>query len=447
MMVIGSLFQYGFDILETQKQLNGTVALPDDVDTNGIKLTTTITLNSHAVSDRAEIPIPDITPGTYTENKQLEFNIKQDWSKVSEIRYTTDGSEPSETSGTVYSSGTPIELNGTAGESKTITVKVMAVGNGCSNSEVQAYKYTIDLPAEKETVTVTNGIGSGEYNNGDAISIIAQPKSGKAFKNWIAEAVTYTTTEGEVTETIHDENGDEKEITTTKTTRSARTIDGCFADASKSVTTFTVPEVESGAIIEITAQCADAITAVNLKADIPSYGGDMPSEMTASTDGVTVSDFAVTPNDAVAEENTQYTMAVKVRANEGYAFGETPIFTVNGTTAAGNPNTDGTYTVVYTFKTGIREVFSGMDATGTKSEYHDSNKGDWADSYYAEINISEFSIPTALKWTVTNDESRTADVPFEVPEVSGKGFVRFGFIITGTEDELSKVNKVELNVQ
>ena len=205
--------------------------------------------------------------------------------------------------------------------------------------------------------------------------------------------------------------------------------------------------MEGCEIIEVTAQCADAVTAVNLKADIPSYGGDMPSAMTTSTDGVTVSNFAVTPNDAAAAENTQYTMTVTVCANEGYAFGETPVFTVNGTTAAGNPNTDGTYTVVYTFKTGTREVFSGVDATGTKSEYHDSNKGDCADSYYAEINTSVFSIPTALKWTVTNNESRTADVPFETPSISGKGVVRFGFIITGTEDDLNKVNKVELNVQ
>ena len=438
-------FNYGFGS-SVAKDLTGSVTLPDDVDANGIKSTTTITLNKYNVSDSAEIPIPDITPGTYSESKQLNFDIKDDWSKVKEIRYTTDGSEPSATNGTVYSSGTPIELNGTAGESRTITVKVMAVGSsGNKNSAVQAYKYTIDLPAERETVTVTNGIGSGEYNNGYRISIIAQPENGKVFTGWIAEAVTYT--EQEVTETIKDENGNDKTETIKKTVRNAEPIANCFDDAAQPVTAFTVPKVEGGEIIEVTAQCADAVTAVNLKADIPSYGGDMPSAMTTSTDGVTVSNFAVTPNDAAAAENTQYTMTVTVCANEGYAFGETPVFTVNGTTAAGNPNTDGTYTVVYTFKTGARERFFGADATGTKSEYHDSNKGDWADSYYAEINTAVFSIPTALKWTVTNNESRTADVPFTAPSVSGTGIVRFGFIITGTEDDLNKVNKVELNVQ
>lgn len=368
-------FNYGFGSYDS-KQLTGSVVLPDDVDANGITSTTTITLNRHAVSGRAGIPIPDITPGAYSENQELNFNTVSGY--VKEIRYTTDGSEPSETNGTVYSSDAPIALNGTAGERKTITVKVMAVAsNGYNNSAVQAYKYTIDLPAERETVKVTNGIGSGEYNNGDQIGIIAQPESGKVFKNWIAEAVTYTTTEREVTETILDENGNPKEVTTTKTetTRNARAIDGCFADASKPVTAFTVPNVNSGEIIEVTAQCADSVTAVNLKAAIPSCGELMPTAITTGAVGVTVNNFAVTPSDTKAKADTQYTMTATLTAKDGYVFGENPVFTVNGTTAAGTPIIDKDannvvitgYTVTYTFRTEIPTQNIELDMANGKA--------------------------------------------------------------------------------
>lgn len=369
-------FNYGFDSYGS-KQLTGSVVLPDDVDANGITSTTTITLNRHAVSGSAEIPIPDITPGAYSENQELNFNTVSGY--VKEIRYTTDGSEPSETNGTVYSSDAPIALNGTAGERKTITVKVMAVAsNGYNNSAVQAYKYTIDLPAERETVKVTNGIGSGEYNNGDQIGIIAQPESGKVFKNWIAEAVTYTTTEREVTETILDENGNPKEVTTTKTetTRNARAIDGCFADASKPVTAFTVPNVNSGEIIEVTAQCADSVTAVNLKAAIPSCGELMPTAITTGAVGVTVNNFAVTLSDTKAKADTQYTMTATLTAKDGYVFGENPVFTVNGTTAAGTPIIDKDannnvvitgYTVTYTFRTEIPTQNIELDMANGKA--------------------------------------------------------------------------------
>ncbi|MGN0178863.1 MAG: FN3 associated domain-containing protein, partial [Monoglobaceae bacterium] len=361
-------FNYGFGSSDSKQQLTGSVTLPDEVDANGITLTTTITLNKHDISDSAKIPTPDITPGAYSENQELNFNKVSDYLK--EIRYTTDGSEPSESHGNIYTSDAPIALNGTAGERKTITVKVMAVGsNGYNNSAVQAYKYTIELPAEKETVTVINGIGSGKYNNGDEISIIAQPENGKVFTGWIAEAVTYTTTETEVTETILDENGDPKNVTTTKTdtTRNARTIDGCFADASKPVTAFTVPNVNSGEIIEVTAQCADAVTAVNLKAAIPSCGELMPTTMTTGAAGVTVNNFAVTPSDTKAKADTQYTMTATLTPQNGYVFGENPTFTVNGTTAAGTPNGDGTYTVLYTFRTEIPTKNIELDMTNGKA--------------------------------------------------------------------------------
>lgn len=368
-------FNYGFESYNSKQQLTGSVVLPDDVDANGITSTTTITLNKHAVIGNARIPIPDITPGAYSENQELNFNIGSSY--VKEIRYTTDGSEPSEVNGKIYESGTPIALNGTAGERKTITVKVMAVGSN-GNSAVQAYKYTIELPAERETVKVTNGIGSGEYNNGDQIGIIAQPESGKVFKNWIAEAVTYTTTEREVTETILDENGNPKEVTTTKTetTRNARAIDGCFEDASKPVTAFTVPNVNSGEIIEVTAQCADSVTAVNLKAAIPSCGELMPTEITTGAVGVTVNNFAVTPSDTKAKADTQYTMTATLTAKDGYVFGENPVFTVNGTTAAGTPIIDKDannnvvitgYTVTYTFRTEIPTQNIELDMANGKA--------------------------------------------------------------------------------
>lgn len=138
-----------------------------------------------------------------------------------------------------------------------------------------------------------------------------------------------------------------------------------------------------------------------------------------------------------------YEMPENPTANAGYAFYKwSKTDEANGETFTADTAVTGDMTVYAV----MAELFSNADATATKKGYHNTDKGDFADSYYAEIDSNTYIIPTGLKWTVTNNESVSKDLTFTAPQVSG-GTVRFGFIITGTEDELNKVTKVELNAQ
>ena len=146
----------------------------------------------------------------------------------------------------------------------------------------------------------------------------------------------------------------------------------------------------------------------------------------------------------VLDESGTYTLPVCTFLHPGY-FGGFTAWSVNGIQyQPGDTITVSEDTVISAVWE--RSVFSNADATETVKKYRDKNKGDFANSYYVDIDSGLYIIPTGLKWTVTNDQDKVGNTPFTAPLISG-GTVRFGFIITGTEDELNKVQKVELNAQ
>lgn len=124
-----------------------------------------LTINIKA-ADAAEAPTADITPGTYTENQSV---ILTSATEDAVIYYTTDGSEPALAdgvpSGTTKQYTAPIAVKGEAGQSVETTIKAFAVKSGMNNSAVETFTYTIDIPApvKKYTLTVVDGLGSGEY--------------------------------------------------------------------------------------------------------------------------------------------------------------------------------------------------------------------------------------------------------------------------------------------
>lgn len=133
--------------------LNGTVTCPENIDANGVALTTSITITVSAAGI-VGAPTPSVESGTYTENQKVALASSTEGAT---IYYTTNGSEPGRTSGTRYTG--PITVPGTEGQSITTTLKAIAVKNGMQDSEVKTFTYTINIPKPivKHTITATAG--------------------------------------------------------------------------------------------------------------------------------------------------------------------------------------------------------------------------------------------------------------------------------------------------
>ena len=139
-------------------------------------------------------PTANPTAGAYTENQSVALASS---TVGATIYYTTDGSEPTilsgVPSGTTKEYTAPIAVTGTEGQSSTTTIKAIAVNNGMQDSSVETFTYTIQIPVAKYTVTVTNGSGTGQYAQGETVTIIAgAAPSGQQFKEWEVVSGTIT---------------------------------------------------------------------------------------------------------------------------------------------------------------------------------------------------------------------------------------------------------------
>ena len=133
--------------------LNGTVTCPENIDANGVALTTSITITVSAAGI-VGAPTPSVGSGTNTENQKVALKSSTEGAT---IYYTTNGAEPGRTSGTRYTG--PITVPGTEGQSVTTTLKAIAVKDGMQDSEVKTFTYTINIPKPivKHTITATAG--------------------------------------------------------------------------------------------------------------------------------------------------------------------------------------------------------------------------------------------------------------------------------------------------
>ena len=194
---------YDPDILTEQiVTLNGAVTCPDDVDDNGVSLTTTITITIRA-ADTVEAPQADLANGTYTSNQSVELSSATEGAV---IYYTLDGSTPSRTNGTEYTG--PISVTGTELQSVQTTIKAIAVKDKMQDSSVKTFTYTIEIP----DITVPTG------------EIKVDTNSWKTFFNGITFGLFFKDTQN-VTITATDNSGDtvtieyllsDKELTVTQ---------------------------------------------------------------------------------------------------------------------------------------------------------------------------------------------------------------------------------------
>ena len=108
--------------------------------------------------DATTVDTPNFIPVPGAYNSATAVTITSATSGAT-IRYTTDGTTPNETSGTVYSS--PVTMNATA------TLKAIAYQNGMSDSGIMAGAYTIGATA----ATPTFSPGAGSYNSTQTVTI------------------------------------------------------------------------------------------------------------------------------------------------------------------------------------------------------------------------------------------------------------------------------------
>jgi nucleoid-associated protein YgaU len=94
----------------------------------------------------AAAPAFDPAEGVYTDAQSVKLSSSTDGA---EIRYTTDGSVPTATTGTVYSG--PIAV------AATTTIRAMAAKTGMGDSPVVSATFTIKAETTTTTTTTTNG--------------------------------------------------------------------------------------------------------------------------------------------------------------------------------------------------------------------------------------------------------------------------------------------------
>ena len=141
------------ELTEQVVTLNGKVTCPENIDANGVALTTSITITVSA-ADIVGAPTPSVGSGTYTENQKVALESSTEGAA---IYYTMDGAEPGKTTGIKYTG--PVTVSGTEGRSITTTLKAIAVKDGMQDSEVKTFTYTIEIPKPivKHTITATAG--------------------------------------------------------------------------------------------------------------------------------------------------------------------------------------------------------------------------------------------------------------------------------------------------
>ncbi len=125
--------------------------------------TTTTTVSSTTTTTilLEQVAAPTISPGTGNYNAYLYITLSCESPGVS-MRYTTDGSTPSETHGNIYTN--PV------GVSKTLTFRAIAYKDGYSKSDVVSAMYAISGTCTNPVFSQTSGI----YNNPIEINISSE---------------------------------------------------------------------------------------------------------------------------------------------------------------------------------------------------------------------------------------------------------------------------------
>ena len=194
-------------LTEQTVTLAGTVTCPETINANGVNLTTSITITISAAekNNTVEAPIADPEAGIYTENQTVTLRSATEGAV---IYYTTNGAEPSSTTGTQYTG--PITAAGMEGQSVETNIKAIAVKSGMQDSLVMTYKYTIKLPSQTPEIkapVITSqpqdiAVKAGEtatftvVATGTDLTYQWERDTGKGFEKWggiYSKSASFTT--------------------------------------------------------------------------------------------------------------------------------------------------------------------------------------------------------------------------------------------------------------
>lgn len=115
---------------------------------------------TYTITGTVATPAFSVAAGTYTSAQSVGISTTP---ADSTIRYTTDGSTPSQSSGTLYSGPIPI--------SATTTLKAVAYKTGWNNSAVASATYTIT----GTVATPAFSVAAGTYTSAQSVSISTTP--------------------------------------------------------------------------------------------------------------------------------------------------------------------------------------------------------------------------------------------------------------------------------
>ena len=130
----------------------------------------TTTYNSNPLClEKVATPNITLAAGTYTSVQTTTITCE---TTGATIRYTTDGTEPSTTNGTVYTEA--ININ------ESMTIKAIAYKDGMANSEIASKDYVINLPLTSMDAVFVKATQIGSSATQDVTVV---------FNNWVVSAV------------------------------------------------------------------------------------------------------------------------------------------------------------------------------------------------------------------------------------------------------------------
>src|SRR5262249_24392960 len=123
---------------------------------------------TYTISTTVAAPTFSPAAGTYTSAQTVTISTT---TSGASIRYTTDGSAPTETAGTLYTNPIPIAT--------TTTIKAIAFESGMTDSRVASTTYAIAAPAVSMYVTDSSNRRVQQFDlNGNFISQFGSSGSG-----------------------------------------------------------------------------------------------------------------------------------------------------------------------------------------------------------------------------------------------------------------------------
>ena len=161
------------------RELNGLVDLVAVTLTNGTP--------PPPSSGGSAVAAPTFSPGggTYTSDQNVAITTS---TSGAAIRYTTNGTDPTSASGTLYSG--PVAISATS------TLKAIAYKSGLTDSNITSATYTISNPPPAQVAAPTFSPAGGSYSSAQSVSI-ASATSGATIR-YTTNGTTPTSTSGTV---------------------------------------------------------------------------------------------------------------------------------------------------------------------------------------------------------------------------------------------------------